>query len=250
MDLCFFGDIAGAKMERIPEPESISDMAVARRFDQFMRGHHFRQREYRRLARRAGEMGVPRGGWVLDIGTGPGFLGIEVARRCRGSGCQVVGLDLSGAMLELAARNACRRSLDDRLTWLQADARTIPFNDGAFDLVVSSDSLHHWQEPWLVLDEIARVLRADGKYLIHDLKRPQQWLSQLLSWLIGMSVPPDVRRQYQSSIRAAYTSHELGAILRCSRLEGGGIREEIFDITLEGRLGQAATGDGSLITGL
>jgi ubiquinone/menaquinone biosynthesis C-methylase UbiE len=140
-------------------------------------------------------------------------------------------------MLELAARNTRRRSLDDQLTWLEADAKRIPFNDGSFDLVVSSDSLHHWQDPLLVLDEIARVLRSDGKYLIHDLKRPQQWLSRLISWLIGMTVPRDVRTQYQSSVRAAYTAHELGAILRRSRLERGEIREELLDITLEGRLG-------------
>ena len=224
-------------MERIPEDQSISDLAIARRYDEFMRGHHFRRQEYRRLARHAGAMGVPCGGWVLDIGTGPGFLGIEVARRCKESGCRVVGLDLSGVMLELATRNARRRSLDDQLTWLEADAKRIPFTDGSFELVVSSDSLHHWQDPVWVFDEIARVLREDGKYLIHDLKRPLQWLSRLVSWLIGMTVPRDVRTQYQTSLRAAYTSHELGAILRCSRLKRGELREDLLDISLEGRLG-------------
>lgn len=224
-------------MERISEPESISDMAAARRFDEFMRGHHFRQQEYRRLARRVVEMEVPRGGRVLDVGTGPGFLGIEVAQRLRGDGCQVVGLDLSEAMLELAAHNTWRRSLQSELTWLAADAKAVPFDDGEFDCVVSCDSLHHWENPSPVLDEIARVLKADGNYLIHDLKRPQQRVSRLVSWLIGMTIPSDVRRQYQTSILAAYSSHELRAILQRSRLEGWWIREDLLDITIERRHG-------------
>ena len=63
------------------------------------------QHEYRHLARDVVELGVPPGGKVLDVGTGPGFVAIEIARLLKGNGCQVVRLDLSGAMLAVAAEN-------------------------------------------------------------------------------------------------------------------------------------------------
>ena len=71
-------------MERVPESEAIAEMADARRFNEFMGGNRFRQQEYRRLARQAVELGVPPGGKVLDVGTGPGFVAIEVARLLQG----------------------------------------------------------------------------------------------------------------------------------------------------------------------
>jgi ubiquinone/menaquinone biosynthesis C-methylase UbiE len=219
-------------MERIPEPESISDRAVARRFDEFMRGHRFRQQDYRRLARTVVKRGVPEGGKVLDIGTGPGFLAIEVARRLWGRGCQVVGLDLSEAMLDLAAGNARRRSLEGQLLWLQADVKAIPFGDGEFDFVASSDSLHHWEDPLLALNEIARVLKDEGNYLIHDLKRPACVGTLLASSLIGLTVPPDFRIHYKNSVRAAYTSDELQSILGRSMLPDWQIHEEFLNITI------------------
>jgi ubiquinone/menaquinone biosynthesis C-methylase UbiE len=219
-------------MERIPESESISDMTVACRFDEFMRGHRFRQQDYRRLARIVVERGVPAGGTVLDIGTGPGFLGIEVARRLRGTGCRVVGLDLSGAMLNLAVGNAHRRSLGGQLLWLQADAKAMPFGDGEFDVVSSSDSLHHWKDPLPVLNEIARVLKDGGKYLIHDLRRPQCGRARLASWLIGMTVPLDVRSHYRTSIQAAYTPSELRRILSRSMLPDWQVHQGLLDLTI------------------
>jgi ubiquinone/menaquinone biosynthesis C-methylase UbiE len=69
-------------------------------------GNRFRQHEYRALAREAAALGIPPGSKVLDVGTGPGFVAIEVARSLQGTGCQVIGLDLSEVMLALAAENA------------------------------------------------------------------------------------------------------------------------------------------------
>jgi ubiquinone/menaquinone biosynthesis C-methylase UbiE len=77
-------------MERIPENEAIAEMEDARRYNEMMRGRLV-QHEYQRLARDVVGMGVPPGGRVLDVGTGPGFVAIEVARLLQGSGCKVVG---------------------------------------------------------------------------------------------------------------------------------------------------------------
>jgi ubiquinone/menaquinone biosynthesis C-methylase UbiE len=216
-------------MERVPESEAIAELEDARRYSAVM-GRGLVQYEYRHLARQAAALGVPGSGRVLDVGTGPGFVAIEVARLLQGRDCHVVGLDLSPAMLAMAEENARGAGLQDTLSWQQGDAKAMPFADGEFDLVVSSGSLHHWEDPLVVLDEIARVLREGGGYLIRDSKRLAGGWSRLLAWAIGMTVPPDFRRHYWGSIRSSYSAVELRVILERSRLVGWRIVEDGLDL--------------------
>jgi ubiquinone/menaquinone biosynthesis C-methylase UbiE len=217
-------------MERVPESEAIAELADARRFNDFMGGNRFRQQEYRRLARQAVALGVPPGGKALDLGTGPGFVAIDVARLLQGTGCEVVGVDLSSAMLALAAENAENEGLNGMLTWRKGDAKAMPFDDDEFDLIVCNDSLHHWEDPLPVFDEIARVLKNDGKCIVHDSKRPQKWTARLFSWLIGMLIPADFRMHYWNSIQSSYTAVELRELLESSRLQGWQIAEDFMDL--------------------
>jgi hypothetical protein len=78
-------------MERAPEDEAIAEPVDARRFNEVMGSNRFRQADYRRLACRAVDVGIPPGGKVLDMGTGPGFVAIEVARLLERTRCRVVG---------------------------------------------------------------------------------------------------------------------------------------------------------------
>jgi ubiquinone/menaquinone biosynthesis C-methylase UbiE len=55
-------------------------------------------------------------------------------------------------------------------TVLVGDVASLPFPDRSLDLVVSTLSSHHWNDPTAGLDEIARVLRTDGRALIWDLR--------------------------------------------------------------------------------
>jgi ubiquinone/menaquinone biosynthesis C-methylase UbiE len=218
-------------MERIPENEAIAEMEDARRYNEMMSGRLV-QHEYRRLARDVIGMGVPPGGRVLDVGTGPGFVAIEVARLLQGSGCKVVGLDLSKAMLTVAAENAQREGLDGTLTWREGDAKAMPFDDGEFDFVVSSGSLHHWEDPLVVLNEIARVLKDDGQCIVRDSKRLQRWAPSLFAWAIGMTIPPDFRVHYWNSIKLSYTTAELQSILDRSQLQGCQIVKDLLDLII------------------
>jgi ubiquinone/menaquinone biosynthesis C-methylase UbiE len=219
-------------MKRTPESEAIAEMADARRFSEFMGDNRFRQQEYRQLARKAVELGVPPQGRVLDVGTGPGFVAIQVARLLQGTGCQVVGLDLSQAMLAIAAENAANEGLNGMLAWQEGDAKAMPFGDGEFDLVVCNDSLHHWQDPLPVFDEIARVLKKEGKCIVHDSRRLSEWGPRLFAWLIGLLIPADFRVHYWNSIRSSYTPDELRAVLEPSRLQGWRIEEDVMDLAV------------------
>jgi ubiquinone/menaquinone biosynthesis C-methylase UbiE len=118
---------------------------------------------YRRLARDVATL-VPEGGAVLDVGTGPGVLLVELARRR--PDLRVTGLDRSPDMVSAARRKLAR--LGPRASAVTGDAAELPFPDGSFDLVVSSLSLHHWDHPEQARPEFARVLRPGGRVCTYD----------------------------------------------------------------------------------
>ncbi len=105
-------------------------------------------------------------GRVLDMGTGPGHLLVEVAQR--NPDLELMGIDLSRRMLNIARKvtRTHRRSI--RL--IQGDVRNLPFADGTFDLVVSTLSLHHWHEPARGISEGLRVTSPGGQFWVYDLR--------------------------------------------------------------------------------
>lgn len=222
--------------ERVAESEVIEQTEDARRFNAVM-GKGMVQREYQKFAEHAVSLKIPSGGKVLDIGTGTGFVAIKVAKLLAGQNITVTGVDLSDAMLSVAAENAQQAGLNGSLIWRTGDAKALPFDDNEFDLVISSGSLHHWSEPLAVFNEVARVLKPNGQCLIRDSKRLQKWNETFLAWLIGLTIPGDFRRHYWGSIHSSYTVAELQTILGQSYLQKAKIVEDIMDLMVikEGR---------------
>ena len=105
-------------------------------------------------------------GRILDVGTGPGYLPVEIAKRA--PNLEIVGIDLSPAMVAIATKNAEKRGVSDRVRVQRANAADLPFEDEYFDLVVSTLSLHHWSRPSECLKEINRVLKENGEAWIYD----------------------------------------------------------------------------------
>ena len=64
-------------------------------------------------------------GLVLEIGPGPGYLGLEWLKRTDGT--QLKGLDISSDMTALASKNATEYSLSHRVKYYQGDAQQMPF---------------------------------------------------------------------------------------------------------------------------
>lgn len=96
---------------------------------------------------------------VLDLGTGTGFL----ARELDGRGCEVVGLDVDQALLEVA-RRADLAATDDP-EYVRAAAERLPFGRDSFD-VVTAGQCWHWFDRSLVLPEVERVGRTGGRLVV------------------------------------------------------------------------------------
>ena len=114
-------------------------------------------------------------GKVLDIGTGRGWVAIEIAKQFPGA--QVVGIDIWTKFFSLmgqtktgAEKNARISNVNDRCTFQYGNALDLPFEDGEFRLVVSSFTFHeiHVPDRKVLFREVARVLAPGGTFLILD----------------------------------------------------------------------------------
>jgi SAM-dependent methyltransferase len=99
------------------------------------------------------------GPW-LDLSCGPGAFVRALAAAAPGA--LVVGLDISRAMLEVAAQRT--RGYTNAVL-VRGDAHSLPFVDGAFGGVNNAGALHAYDDPELVFREIRRVLRPGGIYV-------------------------------------------------------------------------------------
>jgi SAM-dependent methyltransferase len=108
------------------------------------------------------------GARILEVGCGPGHLSVRLTRR---PDRVVTGLDLDPAMVD-RARTRAATSVDagtPGTAFVVGDVAALPFEDGVFDLVVSTFSLHHWSDAAGGIREIGRVLRPGGRAIIWDL---------------------------------------------------------------------------------
>ncbi|MBM3462806.1 MAG: class I SAM-dependent methyltransferase [Armatimonadetes bacterium] len=101
---------------------------------------------------------------ALDVACGPGLL----VRAVAPSVADIVGVDVTPAMLEKAAALASEAGLSNA-RFRQGDALHLPFESGAFDLVLTRLALHHMPDPGAVIGEIARVMKPGGRLGIFDI---------------------------------------------------------------------------------
>ena len=189
-------------MKRITETEVMATLEEASAYDNIVREYPFWM-----CRRFAGRVAKVAHGQVLDMGTGPGWVPVELARKR--PDLRIVGVDKSHAMLKLARRNAEGQGVADRVTFIHADAREVPFEDGHFDTVISSSFLHQIADPTPVLREIARVSGEDGTVYLEDLVRPSRRLVSLIISTLGRRYNDLMKKEYRDSLYAAFTKEEL-----------------------------------------
>lgn len=103
---------------------------------------------------------------LLEVGGGDGRLAVILAGKTNLP--KIVTTDVSGDMVRLASKRAELNKLTGRVFAEVQNVHNLSYPDNTFDLVISSFSLHHWQDPVQGLKECARVLKPGGMITIID----------------------------------------------------------------------------------
>lgn len=106
---------------------------------------------------------------VLDIATGGGHATKTLSPHVS----HIFATDLTKQMLEAARKHLSSESCNN-VTYLVADAESLPFLDQSFDTVVCRIAAHHFPNPKKFVQEVSRVLKIDGKFLLIDNVSPDQ----------------------------------------------------------------------------
>lgn len=102
---------------------------------------------------------------VLDLGTGSGYLAIQIASRY--PNCYVIGLDIVEQALNINRQKVKDIGLKN-ISFESYDGLVLPFNDSSIDIVVSRYALHHFPVIEYAFQEIARVLKRGGQLFVSD----------------------------------------------------------------------------------
>lgn len=175
------------------------------------------------------------GARFLDVGTGNAAIPRRIAAEARRVGVtvEIVGIDTNPAMIAIA-----RASTPDTpaISFQQADALALPFEDHAFDVACMTLTLHHLEgdAATQALREMARVARV---VLVSDLERcwPNYLGSRLLAetWWRNNHI---TKNDGPLSVLRAFTSRELHAIAEAAGLHDSRVHRHFFHrLILEAR---------------
>jgi demethylmenaquinone methyltransferase/2-methoxy-6-polyprenyl-1,4-benzoquinol methylase len=204
---------------RPAEPVEVRAMfdRIARVYDRMnsvmTAGMHHRWRE------RAADLArVGPGSRALDVATGTGDLAIELARR----GAEVVGMDFSERMLELARAKA------PGLRFEEGDALELRYGDGEFDAVTVGFGARNLADLDRGLREMARVARPGGRVVVLEITTPQRpplswffrlWFDRAVPALGRVAGDRDAYTYLPSSVRRFPGPRELAARMAAAGLE-------------------------------
>ena len=181
-------------------------------------GMHHRWRE------RAVELArVGPGDSALDVCCGTGDLALELSRRV-GAGGEVVGLDFSEPMLELAREKS---PPDAPVRWLQGNALELPFGDAAFDAATVGFGVRNLVDLERGIAEMARVVRPGGRVVILEITTPQRpplswffavWFDRIVPLLGTAAGDRDAYTYLPDSVRRFPPAHDLAALMDATGL--------------------------------
>ena len=139
-------------------------------------------------------------GKIIDVGCGFGATNLVLAERFVES--EIVGIDLSEPLLELARGAAAEVNLGGRIRFEKADVHQIPYPDDTFDVALNINMVHLVDNPIQKLNEIERILIPGGFLYIADLRRS----------LLGL---------VENEIRSGFTIAEAKSLFNQSEIRPG-----------------------------
>jgi ubiquinone/menaquinone biosynthesis C-methylase UbiE len=138
----------------------------------------------------------------LDLGCGIGWAVRYAASLANGRG-EFYGIDISSKMIE---RSEASSTGYKNIHFRKANAEELPFDDDFFDLIICSNSFHHYFSPDNVVREVCRVLKLGGKIYILD-ATADGFITRMLDRLAKKLEPAHLKlystQEYQTFFRKA-----------------------------------------------
>ena len=168
---------------------------------------------------------------VLEIGPGPGWAGINLLKQR--NDIKLVGIEASPDMVRVATENAAKEGLAERVLYKKGVGEAMTdFPDHHYDLIISRDSLHHWEDPMKVFMEIKRVMKPNGKIYIHDHRRDLNFFGRLIVTVFSRLIAGNMGKYWKSSIAAAYTREEIEKILNEIECNEWTVNTELMNLVI------------------
>lgn len=174
---------------------------------------------------------VGPGDAVLDVATGTGDLAIELARRVGPEG-SVIGSDFSAGMLDLA------RVKEPRISWEQANALDLPYEDARFAAVTVGFGARNFADLDAGLREMTRVTRPGGRVVVLEITTPTRpplstfyraWFDRVVPLIGRVAGDSDAYTYLPNSVKRFPGPHELA-----QRLAAAGLQDVHYLLTAGG----------------
>jgi len=142
--------------------------AIAQRYDVLNRvlsfglDHVWRTAAVRRLGQQKGKR-------ILDVATGTGDVALEALKL---QPEEIVGVDIADAMLEVARKKVIQKSLQERISFVQASAEQLPFDSGSFDAAIIAFGVRNFASLDAGLRSIKRVLKPCAPLVVLEFSHP------------------------------------------------------------------------------
>lgn len=108
---------------------------------------------------------------LIDVGTGTGQFLVRLAEDSRFNDFDLVGIDSSSEMLDVATDVTSEAGFADRIRLEVQDVHSLPYSDGHCEYITSQSTVHQWENPVKAFQEIFRVLKPNGVAIIHEPRR-------------------------------------------------------------------------------
>lgn len=193
-------------MERVLEPEVMDSLTEAIEYDAM----DFTEVNTA-FAKRAIALGPPQG-IILDAGTGTGRIPLLISQMR--SKWQIIAIDAAKSMLEVAAQHVQEANLQSSIRLELVDAKSLPYKDKHFDMIISNSLVHHLPNPLPFFKELKRVVKSNGGIFIRDLIRPAN--AEIMNALvdsIGEEYDEYQKKLFRDSLNAALTLDEVKQLI-------------------------------------
>ena len=138
---------------------------------------------------------------VLDIATGTGDLAINLTQT---NASEIIGLDISKGMLEVAHEKILKKQLDKTIKIVVGDSENLPFDDNSFDAITVAFGVRNFENLDLGLAEIYRVLKSNGIFVVLETSVPVKFPFKQGYYVYTKAILPLIGRLF-SKDKSAYS---------------------------------------------